>query len=789
MDNHVAANVFGTLGAVLWSLQLLPQIWKNWRRHDSESLSAAFFLSWAMAGVPLGVYNISDNFNIALQVQPNILISLSLLTWSQCKYYRDKWNLKKILPVAIVLGAVLGGVEAGLVFALRVAYRRGERWPSTLMAILSAVLLAAGVLRHYVDMFRTRSDAGLSLRFALLDASGDVASILSVIFQPSLSILGLVIYEYIDSDQQIPISTTNVGLIEQSYVETAIKLVRETFPNATFRLREDHYVGDNGVAHVHFRQTVHDLDVDNGDFNVNVGRDGSVFSYGNSFYTGPVPSITQLTKRDFTDPVAALKFALTHLQLPITAGDVSAESTEHPHKYILRGTSGAVTDPKARLVYLVKPEGTLCLVWRVETDVDDNWLLTYVDAKTAEEIHGVVDYVSEATFQVYGWGINDPGQVDSRAVLTDPWDLKESPLTWFSDGQKNWSTTRGNNGIAQENINNLPTYLNNFRPDSPTQNFSYEYPAGESPKDYINASITQLFYTANAYHDLLYTLGFNEKAGNFQWNNSGLGGKEKDYVILNAQDGASRNNADFATPPDGSPARMRMYLFTHTTPPRDGVFESGIVIHEYTHGLSMRLTGGPDNSRCLSAFESASMGEGWGDFMATAIRLKPSDTRATDYGMGMWVYNNEKGIRQYLYSTSMETNPLNYTSLNRMWEAHAGGTVWASMLYEVLWNLIDRHGKNDGPRPTFDERGVPKDGKYLALKIVIDAMALQPCNPDFVQARNAILDADQALTGGQNKCEIWTGFAKRGLGQGAEYGRGRRVGSYDIPGDVCQKKI
>ncbi|KAE8374394.1 PQ loop repeat-domain-containing protein [Aspergillus bertholletiae] len=194
MDNHVAANVFGTLGAVLWSLQLLPQIWKNWRRHDSESLSAAFFLSWAMAGVPLGVYNISDNFNIALQVQPNILIFLSLWTWSQCKYYGDKWTLKKTVPLAVVIGAVLGGVEVGLVFALRVAYQRGHRWPSTLMAVLSAVFLAAGVLRHYVDMLRTRSDAGLSLKFALLDASGDVASILSVIFQPSLSILGLVIY-------------------------------------------------------------------------------------------------------------------------------------------------------------------------------------------------------------------------------------------------------------------------------------------------------------------------------------------------------------------------------------------------------------------------------------------------------------------------------------------------------------------------------------------------------------------------------------------------------------------
>jgi uncharacterized protein with PQ loop repeat len=172
----------------------LPQIWKNWRRHDSESLSAAFFLSWAIAGVPLGVYNITDDFNIALQVQPNILICLSLCTWSQCKYYASKWSLAKVTSISAVIAIVLGAAETGLVFALRVALRRGHEWAMTLMAVLAAVLLAGGVLRHYVDMFRTKSDAGLSLRFALLDASGDVVSLLSVAFQPSLSILGMAIY-------------------------------------------------------------------------------------------------------------------------------------------------------------------------------------------------------------------------------------------------------------------------------------------------------------------------------------------------------------------------------------------------------------------------------------------------------------------------------------------------------------------------------------------------------------------------------------------------------------------
>lgn len=153
-----------------------------------------FFLSWAIAGVPLGVYNIVDNFNIALQVQPNILILLSLFTWSQCKHYGEHWGLKKVAASSAVMAMALGGAETGLVFALRLARSRGHTWPSTLMAIIAALLLAGGVLRHYVDMFRTRTDAGLSLKFAILDASGDVASLLSVAFQPHLSVLGLVIY-------------------------------------------------------------------------------------------------------------------------------------------------------------------------------------------------------------------------------------------------------------------------------------------------------------------------------------------------------------------------------------------------------------------------------------------------------------------------------------------------------------------------------------------------------------------------------------------------------------------
>jgi hypothetical protein len=46
-------------------------------------------LLWAIAGVPLGVFNITSNFNIALLIQPQILTLLSLITWTQCFYYSD----------------------------------------------------------------------------------------------------------------------------------------------------------------------------------------------------------------------------------------------------------------------------------------------------------------------------------------------------------------------------------------------------------------------------------------------------------------------------------------------------------------------------------------------------------------------------------------------------------------------------------------------------------------------------------------------------------------------------
>ena len=137
-------------------------------------------LLWASAGVPLGVYNIVKEFNVALQVQAQILTTLSLITWAQCYYYGKGWQLAKCIGVVLCLGTFLGGLEAGLVFALQIALARGTVWPATFMAVLAATLLALGVLRHYWDIWQQRTVRGISFIFVAIDAAGDLFSLLSI---------------------------------------------------------------------------------------------------------------------------------------------------------------------------------------------------------------------------------------------------------------------------------------------------------------------------------------------------------------------------------------------------------------------------------------------------------------------------------------------------------------------------------------------------------------------------------------------------------------------------------
>ncbi|USW55120.1 Putative peptidase M36, fungalysin, FTP domain, peptidase M4/M1, CTD superfamily [Septoria linicola] len=558
------------------------------------------------------------------------------------------------------------------------------------------------------------------------------------------------------------------------------------------------YVAEDGepaasIARLHdkqwyhtFKQTLNGLDIDDADFNVNVRSDGTIFSYGDSFYIGPTPDAAP-APAVVIEPQPVLETVVDTLALPIepAAADIVVEETAR--SFTVQGLGDAVEARSAgQLVYYRTPEGSLVSAWRLETDVGESWLTTYVDAENDNNVLAVTDYVADAeSYQVFEWPQNDP-RGNRRTVEVLPRDRRASQLGWHQDASTTYQETRGNNAIAQPNTDGDANFIDEPRPQGGRLNrYRAEFDQRLEPAQYINASVIQLFYTSNYFRDVLYILSFTEGAGNFQTDNFGRGGRGDDSVILNTQDGSGVNNANFATPPDGQQGRMRMYRFNQSVPNRDSSFEAGIVIHEYAHGLTNRMTGGPANSRCLATLESGGMGEGWSDFYATAIRSQRRDNRNTNYPVDDYAFNNPAGIRAFVYSTNMQTNPYTYSALNTLTRVHQFGTVWCTMLYELYWNLIDDHGNTGAQTPSLDRTGVPNDGKYLSMKLVLDALAFQPCNPSFVQARNAILDADRALTRGDNLCSIWRAFAKRGLGENAANNGGVYTDNFTVPAGVC----
>ncbi|EJF60844.1 hypothetical protein DICSQDRAFT_106906 [Dichomitus squalens LYAD-421 SS1] len=532
---------------------------------------------------------------------------------------------------------------------------------------------------------------------------------------------------------------------------------------------------------------------------------------------------------------------------------------DHPPTFTVDNVPDAVNPVKGRLAFVQVPNGdatSLQLVWKFEVEMKDNWYEAAVSAETPHRIISVVDWASDspvpmapvppkgsegATYNVFAWGINDPS-VGERSIQKENFDTLASPLGWHAlpyandpesshlrlkDSSKirNTTTTWGNNVFAHEDWEGRNNWVNNYRPDAGANKvFDFKYNPKATPTDdaleeaqkYINATVTQLFYTSNLVHDLYYRYGFNEVAGNFQQHNFGRGGQENDAVIANAQDGSGYNNANFMTPPDGQNGRCRMYLWNTANPYRDGDLEAGIVIHELSHGLSTRLTGGPANSGCLGWGESGGMGEGWGDFLATTIR---SNRNYSDYAMGSWAANQEKGIRNYPYSLDETVNPSTYKTLDKpgYWGVHAIGEVWAQILWVVSNRLIAKHGFVDDlfpPKPLddgtipegdfyrareYDAQGkpkplVPKHGNSLVVQLVLDGMKLQPCRPSFFDARDAIIAADKTLTGGENFCELWEGFASRGLGVDAKvegrtpWGGGVRTNGVRVPAE-CSSDV
>ncbi len=232
---------------------------------------------------------------------------------------------------------------------------------------------------------------------------------------------------------------------------------------------------------------------------------------------------------------------------------------------------------------------------------------------------------------------------------------------------------------------------------------------------------------------------------------------------------------------------LNVTMVDNPTPNLDSDLDNGVIVHEYGHGISNRLTGGPNTTSCLSNAEQ--MGEGWSDFFGLWITTQSSHQNDDPRGMGTYLLGEPidgDGIRPTPYSTSFAINPSTYEDIHNnslISQPHGIGYLWCTMIWDLNWALINAHGFDTD---FYNSNG--SAGNIITLQLVIDGLKTQPCSPGFVDGRNAILSADAVNNGGENTDIIWNVFARRGLGYSASQGSSssRYDGSeaFDLPPGV-----
>ncbi|KAI8598786.1 PQ loop repeat-domain-containing protein, partial [Dissophora ornata] len=189
-------NVFGMLGIIFWSFQLLPQVIDNYRAKSTEGLSYSMFFIWTLGALGFGSYGVVENLSIPIIVQPQIFGSLSALCYLQCLYYgkRTQWSLRRTVVGGIVIFVAMAGIQVAAVYATKAGEDHHVKGTTAAAGVIPIILIAIGFMPQYFDIYKDRSVVGVSMAFIAADAMGAVFSIISLCFRETIDLLATLNY-------------------------------------------------------------------------------------------------------------------------------------------------------------------------------------------------------------------------------------------------------------------------------------------------------------------------------------------------------------------------------------------------------------------------------------------------------------------------------------------------------------------------------------------------------------------------------------------------------------------
>ena len=490
-----------------------------------------------------------------------------------------------------------------------------------------------------------------------------------------------------------------------------------------------------GGSRLYFEQWIRGIEVFGGRVNVNLSADGSIRSLGARLY--PVGRLSDKPTLSAYD--AVVRAARDVYQgMAFSAREREKEDTPEQRTIFEKESFGEA--PQARLVFFPEATGAR-LAWEIRL-AEKTKRTSYVILLDAHD--GTLLFRHNETLHAEARVLDatkpspqtEEASPNDHRLITLPGSTPQSP-NGYLDGA----------GVVMAG-NNATSHLRYWTEEGLAEaSGAYDYLYNTA-----NSGLTNAWYWANRAHDLFYDAGFTEEAGNFQADNFGLGGVGGDALGVVHWISGGRNNAYFTSSVDGEQSTMNffwvncLYCGDHDGYPENGGerhtgFMREVVFHEYGHGVSIRMVGGPADDGCLRGTQSGGMGEGWSDLFGATFFDDPQ--------IGDHFYEGSGWMRDL-------RNDLSYEEVCRVGDSgcqvHGEGMIWSG----TLWNLRQSMMALD-----------PVSGRRNFERIVVEGLASTVCFPSMLDARDGILDADTALFASAHHKQIWHAFAERGMGSAA----------------------
>ncbi|ODV86695.1 hypothetical protein CANARDRAFT_180517, partial [[Candida] arabinofermentans NRRL YB-2248] len=193
-----ASTVLATIGTVLWCIQMIPQIYHNYRHKDTEGLSEVMVFLWCACAPFFAVYFVGVDSSLPIEIQPHLFGFFCWIVYLQVMYYPPVQRPKKqiiIRGVGFIVFQV--AVECAFIIPLRKIYlENGTKWPLLIFGILASILLALGLIPPYFELAKRQGRVvGINFVFLCTDLGGALFSLASLACDSAdLDVMGCILY-------------------------------------------------------------------------------------------------------------------------------------------------------------------------------------------------------------------------------------------------------------------------------------------------------------------------------------------------------------------------------------------------------------------------------------------------------------------------------------------------------------------------------------------------------------------------------------------------------------------